>query len=64
MIGSSGLLCHKVDYKNGTDPEFGIFNMQLQENVMDSKDPKSKCSNYGRQEKYKNFHQCFGQKTG
>ena len=27
---------HKVDYENGTDPEFGIFNMQLQEHVMDS----------------------------
>ena len=54
---------HKVDYKNGTDPEFGIFNMQLQEHVMDSKDPKAKCSNYGLQEKYKSFTDCFIQKT-
>ena len=55
---------HKVDYKNGTDPEFGIFNMQLQEHVMNNKDPKAKCSNYGPQEKNNTFTECFTQKTG
>jgi hypothetical protein len=54
---------HMVDYKNGADPEFGIFNMQLQEHVMDSNDPNAKCSNYGPQEKYNSFNECFTQKT-
>ena len=55
---------HMVDFKNGSQPEFGIFNMQLQEHVMDSKDPKAKCSNYGTQEKYESFSECFTKKTG
>ena len=55
---------HKVAYENGTDPEFGIFNMQIQEDAMDSKDPKAKCSNYGPHEKYRGFTECFAQRTG
>jgi hypothetical protein len=53
----------KVAYENGTDPEFGIFNMQIQEHAMDSKDPKAKCSNYGTQEKNLSLTECFKQKT-
>ena len=55
---------HKVYYKNGTHHQFYIFNMQLQEHVMDSKDTEAKCSNMDLRKSKKNFHQCLSQKTG
>ena len=54
---------HKVEYTAEDEQKYDIFNMELFEHQMDSKDQKAKCSDYGPQEQYRSFKHCFMDKV-